>query len=246
MIFKKNNSKIYRTHDLFYAKINPKTPPKESFIKIANLINDYKNLVLRNITIVDFGCASGAFVDYLSSKFPNDNIIGYEYLEILIKSAKENYPNIKIKQGSILDKDSLQKSSVDVLTIIGVISIFDDLHPIINNISTWIKPGGKVFIHGMFNPLDVDIFVKYKLSENFHSEKQESGWNIVSQKTISNLLYNKAAKNIKFHDFKISVDLKKTPNDPMRSWTEKMEDGTRQIINATCLKQPQFILEADF
>jgi trans-aconitate methyltransferase len=250
MIWKKffflKNIKIVRTHDLFYTKIDPKAPPKDSFVKIANLINDYKNKILRNITIVDFGCASGAFVNYLSSRFPNDNIIGYEYLEILIKSAKENYPNIKIKQGSILDKDSLPKSSVDVLTVIGVISIFDDLQPIINNLSTWIKPGGKVFIHGMFNPLDVDVFIKYKLSENFHSEKQESGWNIVSQKTISNLLNNKAAKNIKFHKFEISLDLEKSFNDPMRSWTEKMADGTRQIVNGTCLKQPHFILEADF
>lgn len=101
-------------------------------------------------------------------------------------------------------------------------------------------------MHGMFNPYDVDVFVKYKLSENFHSQEYESGWNIISQKTISNLLFDKGAKNVKFHDFNLSVDIDKNLTDPLRSWTEKMENGSRQIVNAICLKQPQFILEADF
>jgi trans-aconitate methyltransferase len=237
--------KIVRTHDAFYEKIDPKSPPKEVFLQIANLIDDYKNKILDSITIVDFGCASGAFVNYLSSRYPNDNIIGYELLKTLIRSGKKNYPNIKIKYGSILEINSLPKSSVHVLTVLGVISIFDDLDSIINNLIHWIKPGWKLFIHGMFNPLDVDIFVKYRLSENFDKKEYESGWNIVSQKTISNLLLSKNVKNIKFHDFKISIDLPKNLNDPLRSWTEKMEDGTRQIVNGTCLKQPQFILEAD-
>jgi len=236
---------IVRTHDEIYAKIDPKAPPKDSFVQIANLIDDYKNKIPGSINVVDFGCATGAFVNYLGSRFSNDNIIGYEYLETLIRSGKEKFPNNQIKQGSILDIDSVPKYSVDVLTMLGVISNFDDIEPIINNLTHWIKPGGKVFIHGMFNPLDVDIFVKYKLSENFQTPEYESGWNIISQKTITKLLLNKGVKNIKFHDFNISVDIDKNPNDPIRSWTERMKDGTRQIVNGTCLKQPQFILEAD-
>jgi SAM-dependent methyltransferase len=235
-----------RTHDEFYSKVDPKEPPKDSFIQIANLIDDYKNQISNSITVVDFGCASGAFVNYLSTRFPNDYIIGYEHLENLVRSGKENYPDIQIRKASILDIASIEKSSVDALTILGVISIFDDIKPIIQNLIHWIKPGGKVFIHGMFNPYDVDVFVKYKLSENFHTEEYESGWNIISQKTISNLLLDKGSKRIKFHDFSISVDLEKNPNDPLRSWTEKMGNGARQIVNGTCLKQPQFILEADF
>jgi len=169
-----------------------------------------------------------------------------EFLKNLVKLGKERYPNIQIKQASILDKGSLEKSSVDVLTLLGVLSIFDDVEPIINNLFYWVKPGGKVFMHGMFNPYDVDVFVKYKLSENFHSQEYESGWNIISQKNISNLLFDKGAKNVKFHDFNLSVDIDKNLTDPLRSWTEKMENGSRQIVNGICLKQPQFILEADF
>ena len=246
MTNKKKDNKIVRTHDEFYSQIDPNAPPKDSFIQIANLIDKYKQKILKKITIVDFGCASGAFVNYLNSRFPNDNIVGYEYLEALVRSGIKNYPNLQIKQGSILDKNSLPKSSVDVITALGVISIFDDIEPVIQNIAYWSRPNGKVFIHGMFNPFDVDVFVKYKLSENYNSNEYECGWNIISQRTISSLLIKKGANNIKFHDFNISKDLFINPDDPLRSWTEKMEGGARQIVNGTCLKQPQFILEVDF
>ena len=237
--------KSVRTHDEFYSKIDPKLPPKDSFIQIANLIEDYKNKISKSINIVDYGCATGAFVNYLNSRFMNDNIVGYEYLETLISSGKKSYPNNQIKQGSILDIKSIPKSSVDVLTVLGVISIFDDIEPIVDNLTHWIKPGGKLMIFGMFNLMNVDIFVKYQLSENFKSPEYESGWNIISQKTVTKMLVKRGAKNIKFHKFNISLDLDKDPSDPIRSWTEKMNDGSRQIVNGTCLKQPHFILEAD-
>jgi len=84
--------KIVRTHDAFYEKIDPKSPPKEVFLQIANLIDDYKNKILDSITIVDFGCASGAFVNYLSSRYPNDNIIGYELLKTLSQIGEKKLP----------------------------------------------------------------------------------------------------------------------------------------------------------
>lgn len=240
------SKKIVRTHDEFYAKVDLKVPPKESFIQIADLIADYKKTISGTISIVDFGCAAGAFVNYLNHRFQDDNIIGYEYLESLVRAGKENYPNIRIVQASILERNSIPQSSVDVLTLLGVISIFDDIEPIVLNIVNWIKPGGKLFIHGMFNPFDVDVYVKYRMSEKYPEDIYEAGWNIVSQKTISKLLLNNGAKSLKFHDFNISVDLEKNHQDPIRSWTERLVNGTRQIVNGLCLKQPQSILEVNF
>ena len=41
------------------------------------------------------------------------------------------------------------------------------------------------------------------------------------------------------------IDLKRNLNDPLRSWTEKLKSGKRQIINGLWIKQPQYILEVD-
>ena len=67
--------KFVRTHDEFYSKLDPKLPPKDSFVQMANLIDDYKNKNSKSIDIVDYGCATGAFVNYLNSRFMNDNIV---------------------------------------------------------------------------------------------------------------------------------------------------------------------------
>ena len=123
----KVNMQVVRTHDEFYAKVDAESPPKDSFIQIANLIADYKNQVSQIISIADFGCAAGAFVNYLTARFPEDSIIGYEYLESLVQVAKVNYPHIQIERASVLEVDSVLDSSIDVLTMLGVLSIFDDI-----------------------------------------------------------------------------------------------------------------------
>ena len=242
-----NNEKtVERTHDEFYAFVDPEAPPKETFLAVARLIKKFKSNSPTAISVVDFGCATGAFVNYLVSEFPEDEVSGIEFLNSLIDVGRETYPHIKINQGSVFDRNALLESSVDVLTLLGVIQIFDDIEPIIRNVGSWIKPNGKLYVHGMFNPFDVDVYLKYKKSEDFASDIFQAGWNVISQKTISNLLNSYGAKSVKFHEFKISIDLEKKLDDPLRSWTEKLDDGSRQIVNATCLKQPQFILEADF
>lgn len=74
----------------------------------------------------------------------------------------------------------------------------------------------------------------------------QAGWNIISQKTITELLLKSGSEQVQFHEFRISVNLVQDLKDPLRSWSEKLKDGTRHIINTTCLKQPQCMLDSDF
>ena len=244
MDFKSPN--IERTHDLFYLKNNIHDYPKDAFIRVADLISNYKNKNKKKLTIVDIGCANGQFPSYLNTRFEKDNVLGYEYVEELVSAARVSYPNIKFSQASILDRSAISSSSCDVITLLGVLSIFDDIDPILSNLSHWIKPNGRVYIHGMFNPFDIDVFIKYRDSKKYAENIFESGWNIISQSSITRILKKYDAKFVKFYEFKISCDLKKNSEDPVRSWTEKLQNGERQIVNGICLKQPQYILEAEF
>ena len=40
----------------------------------------------------------------------------------------------------------------------GVLSIFDDIEPLITNLIHWTRPNGKIYIHGMF--YDIDVYTK--------------------------------------------------------------------------------------
>jgi hypothetical protein len=127
----------------------------------------------------------------------------------------------------------------------GVLSIFDDIEIPLRNLLNFTKKGGRIFIHGMFNPFPVDVFIKYSESgSSIQKDFLESGWNIISQQTISNILLKYGVKNIIFHEFKINIDILKQ-SDPLRSWTELLSNGDRQIINGLCIKQPQYILEIE-
>jgi SAM-dependent methyltransferase len=234
-----------RTHDSFYAKEHPQKP-KESFKAVANLIEDFKKDKNSRLEIFDIGCATGEFPNYLNEVFSEDRIVGIEYLTELVNEARNRYPAIEFVQDSILNEKALKASGADVLTVLGVISIFDDIEPIVKNLSTWVKNNGRVYIHGMFNPFPIDVYIKYAYSSDRKNQILESGWNIVSQTTTRELFVGHGAKDVIFHNFEISVDLPHQPSDPVRSWTESRPDGSRQIVNALQIKQPQYVAEIVF
>lgn len=234
---------VSRSHDTFYSTVDSKAPPKDSFVFAANFIAEFKKSLGRTISMADIGCAAGAFPNYLASRFPDDEVIGYEYLDSLVESARKHYPGVRVEQASLLDRDSISTRH-DVITLLGVLSIFDDIEVAISNLVHWIRPGGKIFIFGVINPYDVDVYIKYRHAEHYGQPRFESGWNIVSQKTIELVLKKHGARDVRFHEFEISVDLARNESDPLRSWTEKMADGRRQIVNGLWLKQPQYLVEA--
>ena len=234
-----------RTHDAFYAMENPNSRPKDSFIQCADLIEEFlkdkKESNKETNKIADFGCATGHFVNYMSSRFENEEVVGYELLNSLISRARVFFPSVNIRQGSIFDQSVISCQTYDVITVMGVLSIFDEVDEAIRNLIYWTKPGGKLFIHGMFNPYDLDVWIKYE--ESGAKGNLESGWNIISQKTMTSLLLQNGATAVSYHKFNISVDLSPNPMDPVRSWTERLESGDRQIVNGLFLKQPQYICE---
>ena len=143
----------------------------------------------------------------------------------------------------MLDSNAISEKSFDVITLLGVLSIFDDVEPALTNLIRWTKPNGKLFIHGMFNPENIDVFLKYRSSDDYGDQIFESGWNIISQNTIKNILNKNGITSFVFHKFDISIDIPKNVGDSVRSWTEQMDNGKRIITNGLCLIQPHYLLE---
>ncbi len=234
--------KIQRSHDLFYLTEDTIDNPKESFKFVTELIRKSLGTIRAEISIADWGCATGAFPHYLNSQFPDARIIGFEFLESLLDEARNRFPDLQFRHGSLLNPNS-NSELFDITTVMGVISIFDNVEPALENLVNWSKKGGKILIHGMFNKADVDVYIKYALSTNYESNILESGWNIISRSTITRLLNKLNVASIVFHDLAIGIDLPKHPTDPLRSWTQKSINGERFITNGLSLIQPQAILE---
>lgn len=228
-----------RTHDEFYLKDN-NLFVKDSFVEIANrIVPGFEG------SIIDVGCATGAFPRFLKIRFPKAQIYGAEYLQSLREKATQSFPDIEFIYGNVLDRHSIEKQ-FDIVTLAGVLCIFDDYHSVLANTLSWVKPGGKLILHNMVSEYDYDIFIKYSPSQLYFDESSlENGWNIISQKSLRLVVEKNDAVISSLDVFNIRSEISKDPADAMRSWTEKNQLNGLDIYNALHIRQPQMIAIID-
>jgi hypothetical protein len=231
--------------EIFYLNENRYKEAKRLHLKLSESIKKSLENKSKNndeIIISDFGCAAGEFQYTLCREFPGAKIEGYELLDILVEKAISMVPEAHFKQGSVTDKRTCLSNHSDFTTLVGVLSIFDSFENIFENLIYWTKNEGEIFVHSLFNNFEVDVNIKYNLSNEYPLPILESGWNIFSKKTISNYLINHPEiASFQFHDFDIDVDLIRQ-EDQLRSWTFKDENGNRIVTNGLCILQPHSIL----
>lgn len=233
---------VQRTHDALYLDENRYTEPKEMFKFIAKhafKLNDKNS----SLSICDFGCAAGEFLYFLHTILPKASLVGVDVLPSLLSKAAKFVPTAFFKKGSVLDCNFAANDLYDKSFLIGVHSIFDEFEICFTNLIKWTKPGGCVYIAGMFNPFPVDVLIKYKEAKNYKSNVYESGWNIFSQQSVTEFLkQNKKVKSMTFTKFNITIDILRQA-DPVRSWTLRDFRDDRFIVNGLCLLQPHYLLK---
>jgi SAM-dependent methyltransferase len=223
-----------RTHDQLYLAENRYKQPKEIF-KFAAQLARQAGFGGDGMRMVDIGCAAGEFAYYLRESFPGAEISGYDLLPELVEKARANVAGIKFGVGSVLDRDLLPAGSFDVTFLVGVHSIFDDPGDCFRNLVHWTRPGGLVVVIGLFNNRDIDVWVRYRAAGAPQAPK-ELGWNLVSRKTAIEIV--KVADpqaSVEFFPFKMPIDLPPNDSDPVRSWTERRENGERFFTNGLSL-----------
>lgn len=236
--------KIVRTHDKFYANESYKCNTKDSFKFIGNRIHaQLKKGNGGGLSILDVGCSNGDFLYYLSTLYPDAELFGVDILQDLLDRAKSDF--IKLNRqvptffnGDIVSSIGLPKRKFDMVFLNGVIGIFDNLLKPLENFSKLISDNGVGYIWSSFNNYNLDIFNKVRVNGNNYLE---SGWNIWSKDSVLNVC-NKYGMSGVYYDFKISIDLEQM-SDPLRSWTVKLENGDRIIINGMGLIHEFSLLE---
>ncbi len=67
------------------------------------------------------------FQCYLKERFADSDITGYEFLEESVSAGNELFPNLNLIQADILDTSYWDNKQYDVVTMLGVLCIFDDI-----------------------------------------------------------------------------------------------------------------------
>ena len=233
--------KFVRTHDQIYMHENRYKKTKEMFKFIERKAFDKKKILNKEV-VCDFGCAAGEFLYYLKKKQPNNTFFGTDIRNDLIRKAQKVLPDIKFLKKSVLKRNSFPKNFFHKSFLIGVHPIFDEFEKCFSNLIYWTKPSGKIFICEMFNPYPIDVLIKYRYSSKYNKGYYESGWNIFSEKSVSNFLKkNKYIKKFIFNEFIMPFDLK-PQRDSVRSWTFQDSKRKRFITNGLSIIQTQQLL----
>lgn len=219
------NELVRRTHDEFYLHLNRKSTPKEYFKFVDRKVRELCSL--DGLRIVDIGCATGDFLHFLAELYPQAELHGCDVLDSLLNRARVEVPRATLNLLDISKPDlQSQVQPFDVAFMLGVHSIFDDLHWLSNALRL-LRPGGHFYCFGLFNAMDVDVFVKARKSG---STALEPGWNVMSCATVRAHLES-LGQHGDFSPWQITVPVLPTDGDPYRSWTVPQVDGSFEIRN---------------
>lgn len=109
---------------------------------------DHKDsIVLEHVanpgTIVDLGCGEGILLEKLVKKFPNQNIVGIDFMKENVEICQKHL--LPARQGDIYDLD-LKDGSVDMVILMEVIEHLENASKAIKEIYRILRPNGKLIV----------------------------------------------------------------------------------------------------
>jgi len=178
----------------------------------------------KEYSLLDIGGASGAFCHYIISQHKNVKATVLEYDNELCKIGKKNVTRCTFINGDALNIP-FSPEHFDVVTSLGVLSIFDDFEEYFNESFRVVKKGGVLLLIAQFNESPVDALIQYRYSGQ---KNWNRGYNLFSKESISSYLdQRKDIDSYYFERFELPFDLE-PQDDPIRTWTET--DGSGQKI----------------
>ncbi|MFA5093792.1 MAG: class I SAM-dependent methyltransferase [Candidatus Omnitrophota bacterium] len=200
--------------------------PKHIFVVIGDKISQ---IVKDGVSLLDVGGAAGELGGYMLQRFPCLKVSVLEYDKELFKAGKETNKGITFVNGDANKMNAFAEDAFNIVTMVGVMNIFDDFTLSLNECIRVCKKDGQVIVVSPFNEFPVDILVRWKYSGK---GDYNPGYNTFSKKTISDFLsMHPKVQSFAFEKFVLPFDLQKQ-EDPIRTWTEIGKDGGRVFKNA--------------
>ncbi|HAT1993465.1 TPA: class I SAM-dependent methyltransferase [Legionella pneumophila] len=218
-----------------------KKEPKEMFKFIASKMDAIQ--LPDKANFLDVGCATGEFIYYLSSRFSQFRYTGIDVFDDLILECKKLQPEKTFLNASVLDLPKSFDKKFDIITVVSVISIFDEneLSLFWNNLFRAIKDGGVIFLLSPFNEFGVDCEIRHRKRIDNNRGDWERGWNIFCKETIIEHIESRC-NSWEFHPFKFNLNLNPR-KDPVRTWTMKTEHNDKQLVNGLKLMIDHYLLQ---
>lgn len=203
--------------------------PKQSFVALAKHLENERGAVEGDL--LDIGCATGELIGYLSARFPAVRCIGADIFDELLAQARANVPAAAFVKASALDLPKAFASRFDVITAVGVASVFDEteIETFWHNLLGAARPGGTIVVLSPLNEYGVDTVVRHRKRRDGTPLPWETGWNVFAVETIEEIVRGLGA-TIRIERFRFDGTLERRP-DPVRTWTLPTAANPQQLTN---------------
>lgn len=212
--------------------------PKRVFEMLGDLM-EASGGVRPGASFLDVGCATGELIHYLRGRFPDLAFSGVDNQAEFIAKARgqASLDGVEFTEADAL---AFRGAQADFVACFGMLGIFDDFEPLLASLLANTRPGGRIYIHGLLNEVDIDVRVYYR--DNTNRKDWNRGFNIFSMDQVAKWLAPRA-REWKLRTVELDVDIPRRPELPHRAYTARLEDGRRFTTNGMCLMLPEKILE---
>jgi SAM-dependent methyltransferase len=221
----------YHSDDPVYFGEGHYREPKEFFKRVVDLIVETHGS--GPLSLVDAGCASGAFLHYARTRLDLRGAVGFDISPQHLEQARRHVEDVEFVEDSLLDLRTLRDRTFDVCTCLGTVSIFDDLAAVLARLLSLRKPSGSLFLYEPLNDDPVDVVMRFRRASDEDAEEWQPGFNIWSEETYRRTVAEvDPALQVTFVDFELPFDLPRG-DDPLRAWTMKTQDSDHQLVVGT-------------
>jgi ubiquinone/menaquinone biosynthesis C-methylase UbiE len=232
-----------RIHDeKVYLAEDRSDKPKEIFKQVRNIFQGWYGSHPGPVELLDVGSATGDFLSFVAREFPDWRLTGLDVSERMIAESRQRIPKAQFIEGSLLDQSCLAGKQFDVITCMGVLSIFDSLEEPLGILTRALKPKGLLIIFGQMNEYAMDVLVRCRYAHT-PDEPWQIGYNAFSREYYERVLGAQERKmTYTWQKFLLPIDLPRS-NDLLRNWTVSHGDDPRQQMRGTSQLSTQYILQ---
>ena len=218
--------------DVYFEHESLKVHQKEMLLLMQ------ENISLSNGNFLDLACASGIFVNAFKSYWPDFKVKGIDLDNELITKAKKDYPNLEKSFSCENCRKIDGKEKFDIVHASGILSVFEDFEETLTEWLDLLSERGKFFLFNRFNSKDVDVLIKHR--NNTKDYGWETGLNTFSIETLKRYLKSRKL-SYQIKKFFLPLDLPEHA-DPIRSFTKKLEDKSRLVLNGANVISEHFFV----
>ncbi|WP_327286426.1 MULTISPECIES: class I SAM-dependent methyltransferase [unclassified Streptomyces] len=228
-----------RALDLRYLERPPAEHQRPYFPFVAHHLREV--LDRPGASVLDIGCANGAFLHHLAGRYPRARLTGIDVLPALVEHAARHVPRASFALGDVGRAETLPAQRYSAVTLLTLHSHFDSLDPWLDHVLDLVEPGGRAMLFGPFNPHPVDVLVRLRQADGEGDGAWLPGWNVHSRAAFADHLAARGLRH-RFHDYQPPTSVPRSPNDPLSTRRATL-DGAPVLTNGGGLLLPFALLE---